>query len=328
MMQRGTKFDGLGYAAPERVVSNREIEQQLGLESGWIERRTGIKERRWAGEGDTLTDLAATAGRMALTNSAQSPASIGLVILATSTPDHLLPPSAPRLAQKLGLTGAGAIDLAGACTGFLYALSFADAFARQHGTSVLIVAANILSRRINPEERTTSILFADSAGAVIITPSDDTTSGLRGVSLSSDGDVYDSIKIDAGGSQNPFSTETLIEDTHMVMSDGKAVFAQAISMMTDTAGKALQAADIKASHINHFIPHQANARIMSGAEKSIGIGSRRMWSTVESFGNASAATIPFTLAKRYNAQNPEPGQHVLMTAAGAGMIAGSIVWKL
>ncbi|APO69851.1 beta-ketoacyl-acyl-carrier-protein synthase domain-containing protein (plasmid) [Rhizobium gallicum] len=156
---------GFGHAVPKRRVDNAEIEFRLGLEAGWIERRTGIRTRHWAGEGETLSRLAASAGRMALENAQIARDDIALTLRATSTPDHLLPPSAPLLAYDLGLAESGAIDLAGACSGFLYALALADSFVRVHRRCVLVVAANILSRRINPAERASAVLFADAAGA-------------------------------------------------------------------------------------------------------------------------------------------------------------------
>ncbi len=327
-MVSSTKFSGFGYAAPDRVVYNAEIEKHLGLEDGWIKQRTGIVERRWACDGETLSDLAAKSGRMALESREEKQQDIGLLLLATSTPDHLLPPSAPLLAHKLGLIGVGAIDLTGACSGFLYALTFADSFARFHGKSVLIVGANILSRRVNTAERASAVLFADAAGAVIVSPSDREGAGLKGASLASDGSAYELINIPAGGSNTPFSEELPIEQTRMTLRDGKAVFHQAVGMMHDTSQEALLQAKMKTQDVDHFIPHQANMRIMKAVSKKLGIAEQRVWSTVTEFGNSSAATIPFTLAKLQNDHTLKNGETVLMTAAGAGLIGGSLVWQV
>lgn len=152
MLTRSSRIAGLGHYVPERRVENAEIETRLGLEAGWIERRTGIRARRWAAPHQALTDLAVEAGAMAIDNAGIARADVGLTLLATSTPDHLLPPSAPLLSHRLELPNSGALDLTGACSGFLYALTLADGFVRAQGKPVLIVAANILSRRINPEE--------------------------------------------------------------------------------------------------------------------------------------------------------------------------------
>ena len=208
MQTRSSRMAGFGHAVPSRCVDNAEIETSLGLEAGWIERRTGIRTRYWAQEGDALSGLAARAGRMALEDAEIGPDDIALTLLATSTPDHLLPPSAPLLAHRLGLARSGAIDLAGACSGFLYALTLADGFVRAHGRAVLIVAANILSRRINPAERASAVLFADAAGAVVLKPCREAQRGLLSADLVADGDGYDLIQIAAGGSSQPFSADT------------------------------------------------------------------------------------------------------------------------
>lgn len=202
-----SRMAGFGHAVPARRVDNAEIETRLGLETGWIERRTGIRARHWAEDGETLSGLAAEAGRIALDDAAIAQSEIALTLLATSTPDHLMPPSAPLLAHRLGLERSGAIDLAGACSGFLYALTLADGFVRAHGRAVLVVAANILSRRINPAERASAVLFADAAGAVVLAPSTNGRSGLLAADLASDGSGYGLINIPAGGSNRPFSPE-------------------------------------------------------------------------------------------------------------------------
>ncbi len=189
-MNHQSRIAGLGHYVPARTVLNAEIEAGLGLEAGWIEARTGIRARRWAEPGETLSGIAEKAGEMALNMAGIDRASVGLMLLATSTPDHLLPPSAPLVAHRLGLSRSGAVDLAGACAGFIYALTFADAFVRAHDKPALVVAANILSRRINPSERASAILFADAAGAVLLVPSGQAGDGILGASLAADGSGY------------------------------------------------------------------------------------------------------------------------------------------
>lgn len=225
MSGRSSRMVGFGHAVPARRVDNAEIEARLGLEIGWIERRTGIRTRHWAEDGETLSGLAAEAGRIALDDAAIAQSEIALTLLATSTPDHLMPPSAPLLAHRLGLERSGAIDLAGACSGFLYALTLADGFVRAHGRAVLVVAANILSRRINSAERASAVLFADAAGAVVLAPSTNGRSGLLAADLASDGSGYGLINIPAGGSNRPFSPELRPEDFLMTMQDGREVFS-------------------------------------------------------------------------------------------------------
>ncbi|MDT3379047.1 beta-ketoacyl-ACP synthase III [Labrys neptuniae] len=322
---RSSRVLGFGHCVPERRVGNAEIEARLGLEDGWIERRTGIRHRHWAGAGDTLSGLAAEAGAAALADADIALDQVGLVLLATSTPDHLLPPSAPLLAHRLGLPKAGAVDLAGACSGFLYALTLADGFVRTQEKAVLVVAANILSRRINPRERASTVVFADAAGALLLAPSHDEETGLIGVDLASDGSQYDLISIPAGGSNRPFAPDIAAQDFLMTMRDGKAVFSQAVRMMSDCAGKAMTQAGLTAADIDRFVPHQANARIFDAVSAELGLGTARTVRSIEDYGNSSAATIALSLSLASQAEPFRPGEKLLLSAAGAGMTGGAVV---
>ncbi|MEQ1671691.1 MAG: 3-oxoacyl-ACP synthase, partial [Hyphomicrobium sp.] len=189
-MSRSIEIIGLGHEAPALRVTSAELEARLGLEPGWIKRRTGIDARHYAGPDEALSDLAIAAGDRALATANIKRHDVALLLLATSTPDHLLPPTAPLVAHKLGMSRAGGIDMTGACAGFIYALTLGAAFAVMHNAPVLIVAANILSRRINEADRNTSALFADAAGAVVIAPSSRADCGVLGAHLTSDGSAY------------------------------------------------------------------------------------------------------------------------------------------
>jgi 3-oxoacyl-[acyl-carrier-protein] synthase-3 len=324
----GSTLLALGHYAPERRVTNAEIEARLGLEAGWIERRTGIRERRFAANGEALSDMAVAAGEMALSRAGFDPKRIGLLILATSTPDHLLPPSAPLVAHRLGLGGTGAIDMAGACAGFLYALTFADAYVRTQGAPALVIAANILSRRMNLDDRGSAILFADAAGAALVAPSERKGTGVLGVELSSDGSAYDLIQIPAGGSRRPFGADVADADTLMHITDGKAVFAKAAKMMAETSEAALGRAGLSIADVGHWIPHQANARIMAATQEKLGISDDKVVSSVALYGNSSAATIPFTMSLICEERAYKAGDRVLMCAAGAGLTGGALVFGL
>jgi 3-oxoacyl-[acyl-carrier-protein] synthase III len=317
-----------GHYAPQRRVLNSEIETRLGLPDGWVERRTGILERRYAAPDEALSDLAVNAGEMAVSRLGFARDRIGLVVLATSTPDHLLPPSAPLVAHRLGLTGAGAIDMAGACGGFLYALAFADSFARAHRVPVLVIAANILSRRTNPGDRKSVVLFSDGAGAAVIAPSERPDSGIAGLHLTSDGSAYDLIKIPAGGSRQPFDARTANNDTLMQISDGRAVFAKATEMMASSSRKALDAAGLSLADVDYWVPHQANARIIAATALKLGIDKSKALSSVAMYGNSSAATIPLTLSLTAETHAFKPGDIFLMCAAGAGLTGGALVYRL
>lgn len=322
---RSSRLAGFGHFVPARRVDNAEIETQLGLEPGWIERRTGIRTRRWVEEGDTLSGLAAKAGEAALQEAGISRRDIALTLLATSTPDHLLPPSAPLLVHRLALSNSGAIDLAGGCSGFLYALTLADGFVRTQGKPVLVVAANILSRRINLAERASAVLFADAAGAIVVAPCDDPDKGLIGVDLASDGSGYDLITIPAGGSSRPFAPGMAAADALMAMRDGRDVFARAVEMMTACSKRALADAGLGAVDVSRFVPHQANVRIFDAVCGNLGIDRSRTVRTIEDHGNSSAATIPLSLSVAHGVKPFTAGEQILLTAAGAGLIGGAVL---
>ncbi len=324
----GTRILGFGHHAPARRVENAELEELIGIEAGWIERRTGIRARRWAEAGDTLSGLAVAAGEMALARAGVERADIGLTLLATSTPDHLLPPSAPLVAHRLGLTRSGAVDLAGACAGFIYALTLADAQVRAHGRPVLVVAANILSRRINMAERASAVLFADAAGAVVVGPSEDAGQGLVGLDLASDGAGYGLVTVPGGGSSRPFSAEMAIEDTLMTVSDGRALFAEAVRLMTDCSRRALAAAGLSADAVTRFVPHQANARIFDLVGRTVGVGEETVVRSIAEYGNSSAATIPLSLSIAGDERPFAAGETLLLAAAGAGLTGGAVVWRM
>lgn len=324
-MIRGAKIIGFGHHAPARIVPNAEIEASLGLEAGWIEKRTGIRSRHWAEPSDTLSGLAEKAGEMSLETAGIDRAAIGLLLLATSTPDHLLPPSAPLVAHRLGLARAGAIDLAGACAGFVYALTFADAFVRTHGKPALVIAANILSRRINSAERASAVLFADAAGAVVLEPSSDPRHGVLGASLDSDGSGYSLIQIPAGGSSRPFGEGLAMSETRMTIVDGRAVFTKAVEIMARCSVEALAAADVAAQAVDRFVPHQANVRILDAVADKLDIGKEKVVRSIAEFGNSSAATIALSLSLSHQTNPFAPGEKLLLAAAGAGLTGGALV---
>lgn len=327
-MAVASRIASFGHAVPGRLVGNAEIEARLALEPGWIERRTGIRSRFWAKPGDRLSELAAQAGQMALDDAGIARGDIALTLLATSTPDQLLPPSAPLLTHQLALKNSGALDLAGACAGFLYALVLADSFVRAQGRPVLVVAANILSRRINMAERGSAALFGDAAGAIVLVPDGNGESGLLASELVADGSGYDLIGMAAGGSSQPFGTATVPADCQMYLRDGRQVFSRAVTMMTTSAKKVLERAGIAAGEITHFVPHQANARISAAVAKNLAIAEVRLRGSIETYGNSSAATIPLTLSLTHQQRRFAQGETLLLTAAGAGMTGGAAVLRL
>jgi 3-oxoacyl-[acyl-carrier-protein] synthase-3 len=239
------------------------------------------------------------------------------VLLATSTPDQPLPPSAPLLAHRLGLT-AGAIDMTGACSGFVYALTLADAFVKTQGKAVLVVGANILSRRIDITDRASAVLFADAAGALLLGPGhhepDEMETGVLGTNLRSDGAQYGLMSIPPG-------------ETTMRIHDGPGLFKAAIETMAVCAQRALQRSGLTIGQIDRFIPHQANARVFEPLCKLLDCPVEKMVRTVTDYGNASAATIPLSLSLTHMERPFQAQETVLLTAAGAGLTGGAVVLR-
>lgn len=325
LAERGVLWAGWGHHVPSRVVPNAEIEAAAGLAPGWILRRTGIAERRYAAEDEALSDLARPAGAMALAAAGAGADEVVMLLLATSTPDHTLPPTAPLVAHQLGLS-CGAVDLAGACSGFLYALSLGAAQVRATGRSVLVIAANLLSRRINPDELSSRVLFADGAGAVLLRPTDDPARGPVAADFGSDGSAHGLISIPVGGSRRPWTADATLAETRMAMPDGPAVFAAAVEGMVRSGRRVLTAAGLGAGDIGAWVPHQANARIVQAVAGRLGLGSAPRLGSLERFGNSSAATIPLSLSLAAAERTPLSGP-VLLSAFGAGTLWASMVWR-
>ena len=322
----GVAMVGFGHYLPPRRVENAEIEADMGLAPGWIAQRTGIRARHYAAADQAVSDLAIPAGQMALQQAGLAADHIGLLLLATSTPDHLLPPTAPLVAHRLGLS-CGAMDLAGACAGFLQALVLAAGHVRLSGQAVLVIAANILSRRIAAGDIATRALFADAAGAVLLAPCADRTRGLQASVLRSDGAGHAMIQIPRGGTRQPYDAAqpSAGAGLAMQMRDGRAVFAQAVEGMTSASQQVLQQAGLSASDIASWLPHQANSRIIAQVGTRLRLDRAEVMGTLAEHGNSSAATMPLALSCRA-AQGPLPNGPMLLSAFGAGTLWGAAVW--
>ncbi|AEB12611.1 3-oxoacyl-ACP synthase III family protein [Marinithermus hydrothermalis] len=324
MSTAGAAILGVGAALPRRRVASAATERALGLPPGWIVQRTGVLERPVAALDEATSDLAVRAAQAALVDAGLESEAVDLLLLATSTPDHPLPPTAPVVAHRLGLVNAGAVDLAGACAGFVYALALADAQVRAWGGYVLVVAANVLSRRVNPRDPNTAPLFADGAGAVILGPGGEGR-GLLASHLGADGSRWDTIYIPAGGSRVPLSPEALARGEHrMRMKSGPTLFRRAARGMAEAGRKALARAGLEAGAVDWWVPHQANRRLVHEAGRLLGIPPERTVDVIARMGNSSAATIPIALAAV--ADRFRPGDVVLLTAVGAGvLVAGAVL---
>lgn len=324
---------GTGMCLPPAVVSSAELERRLQLPQNWIESRTGIRERRVAADGVGVSDLAVEAGKQALEAANLDADDLDLLILATSTPDRLLPPTAPTVAHRLG-TRAGAFDLAGACCGFLQALTMAHGTIAIGAGAVLVIGANILSRRTNANDPNTAVLFGDGAGALALRRSDTGRRPLlRGQSgrilathMASDGANADAIFISAGGSREPFTPEAWEHGAHLMrMPSGEAVFRLAVRAMRDAVAAACAKARLTPNEVRWLVPHQANARLMARVAEAWGFPPERVISTIATHGNTSAASIPLALHAAVTDGRVQPGDLVALTAAGAGFSAAAAV---
>jgi 3-oxoacyl-[acyl-carrier-protein] synthase-3 len=303
-------------------VVNADLEQRWGLEPGWISRRTGFTSRRYADHDQATSDLAIEAGRAALESSRVAPAELGLVLLATSTPDHLLPGTAPWVAERLG-TRAMAMDLMAACTGFLYGLITADQFVQATGRPVLLIAANVLSRRVNPQDPKTAALFGDAAGAVVLGRGG--VPGILATSASSQGEHWRQLYMPAGGSRQPWDNALPGEARFMVMPQGQEVFRLAVNAMVGEAETVLAQAQVDGSEIDWLVAHQASLRIVQEVGKRLEVApAKRAW-WLEAAGNSSAATLPLALSLAREQGNIVAGQRLLLTAAGAGFCSAAAV---
>jgi len=314
------------FAVPETVVGNDAIEARLGLEPGWIERRTGVRQRPTASSSEATSDLAIRAGAAALERAGVPPKDVGILLLATSTPDHLLPPTAPLVAYRLGLPQSGAIDLAGACTGFMYALVLGGSYANNCRKAVLVIGANVLTRRTNERDAATAGLFSDGAGAVVLVPAE--PSNLLGSFLSSNGSGYEGIGIQAGGSREPLTHGALDEGRNlMAIRNGSLFFRQALRGMVEAGKEALKAARLDSGAVDCWIPHQANSRMIEDAGKLLRLSPERTVNVVAEFGNSSAASIPIALAHALEAGKIRRGNIILFTAVGAGLVTAGVALK-
>lgn len=323
----GMKIAGVASAVPPAVTLNSDIEDRLGLERGWIVRRTGILCRPTAPASQATSDLAIEAGRAALKNAGVAPSEIGLLLLATSTPDHLLPPTAPLVAHRLELSNAGAIDITGACSGFLYALAMGNWSGAAMRKPVLIVGANILSRRVDDRDPGTMALFGDGAGAVVLVPCGQPH--VLGSHLGADGSCYAAIQIPAGGTREPLTVEGLTERRNLIrIEDGRSAFKQAVKMMAEAGRLALDEAGLTVADVAWWVPHQANRRIIEECGNALGIAPCRTVIVIDRFANSSAATIPIALTEAAGSGRIRPGEILLLTSAGAGMISAGVVLRL
>jgi 3-oxoacyl-[acyl-carrier-protein] synthase-3 len=310
---------GTGTALPERVLTNADLEKMVETNDEWIVERTGIKERRIAAEGTSTSTLAAEALKNAASNAGMEVGDLDTIIVATSTPDTVFPSTACWTQKALGIKGAAALDVSAGCTGWLYALELAaNLLAGGTGKRIGVVGAEVMSRVIDWEDRSTCVLFGDGAGAVVIEKGD----GERGVLASNwgaDGNLAPILYQPAGGTQMPATAATVAEKKHTVHMEGRQVFRHAVGCMAKATREAIAEAGIDPTEVDLLIPHQANTRIISATGERTGVPTDRVYVCVERYGNISAATIPIALHDAIGEGRLERDQIVAFTAFGTGL---------
>ncbi|HOB34861.1 MAG: ketoacyl-ACP synthase III [Firmicutes bacterium] len=317
---------GLGYAVPDRVLTNVQLEQMVDTDNEWIVQRTGIRERRIADASTATSDLALAAARSALADAGVSAAEVDLIIVATVTPDYAFPATACLIQRELGAWNAAAFDLEAACTGFIYGLGIADQFIRA-GTyrTILVIGAETLSRITDYTDRNTCVLFGDGAGAAVLRAGEEP--GLLGLEIGADGRGGELLVLPAGGSRNPASRETVAARRHYIHMAGREVFKFAVKIMEESALRVLARAGLQPGEVDLIIPHQANARIIDSACKRLGIGRDRVYVNLDRYGNMSAASIPVALSEASARGKLKPGDYVLLVGFGGGLTWGAAVIK-
>jgi len=314
-----------GRHLPDRVLTNADLETMVETSDQWIRERTGIRERRIAGCDVGAAEMGTAAARPAMERAGVTAGEIDLIVVATATPDRLLPSTACEIQARLGATHAAAFDLAAACSGFIYALTVAEGYiAAGRGEIVLVVSAEKMSGIVDWEDRSTCVLFGDGAGAAIVRRS---TNG-RGVLSSfmrSDGSLAELLWRPAGGVLNPMTEENLATRQHLVKMAGREVFKAAVRSMAEAADKALARAGLSAEAVDLLIPHQANMRIIEATARYAGIPMDKVFVNVDRYGNMSSATVPVALDEAVESGRLAPGANILMVAFGAGFTWASSV---
>jgi len=328
-----TRFLGTGFAVPDRVVTNDDLSQMMDTSDEWIRSRTGIQERRFVREGETGVDLALAATRRALEMADVPAASVDAIVYATSTPDHFAPGNGVFLQRELGVGTIPAIDIRTQCSGFVYALSVADAWVRTgQYRRVLVVGGEVQSTGMlmTTEGRNVSVLFADGAGAVVVGPTDREDRGVLAFDLHSEGAHAEKLWVDSPGSMyHPrVSTEHIDAGRQYLDMDGKEVFRHAVVRMPESVRAVLDASGRTTADLKLLVAHQANLRISEMMQRALCLRDDQVYNNIMAYGNTTAATIPIALDECVRAGRIEDGDLVVLTAFGSGFLWGSaaVVW--
>jgi 3-oxoacyl-[acyl-carrier-protein] synthase-3 len=317
-----SRIIGVGSHLPGTPVSNDDlVARGVNTSDEWISERTGIRRRHLAAENQTASDLAFEASRAAIDQAGISPAAIDLIIVATSTPDYVFPSTAALLQAKLGIrNGGAALDVQAVCSGFAYALAIADKFIRSGShRCALVVGAEVFSRILDWNDRSTCVLFGDGAGAVIVEASGEP--GILATALHADGSYADILSVPGNVCGGRISGSPFLQ------MDGQAVFRFAVRVLAEVAREVIDAAGFDAARVDWLIPHQANVRILQATAKRLGLPMEKVVVTVADHGNTSAASIPLALDAAVRDGRIRRGHHLLLQGVGGGFTWGAVLLK-
>ena len=326
MQPRSARITGWGHYAPDRILTNEDLSTLEDTSDEWIQSRTGIRERRVAAPWESTATLASVAARRALTVADLDAAEIDMILVATVTPDYAFPSTAALVKEAVGASRAAAMDVAAACSGWVYALTSAHAYITSGMyRAVLVVGAEALSRVCDFTDRNTCVLFGDGAGAVVLQASQEAGGGLLGFELTVDPSGAYNIWIPAGGNRNPVTSATVERRGHFIRMDGRETYRYATRTLARSALTAIERAGLTPDDISLFVPHQANIRIIESVAKQLGLAMERVYVNVDRYGNTSAASVPIALSEAVERGRVHPGDRLVFVAFGAGYTSGAAV---
>jgi 3-oxoacyl-[acyl-carrier-protein] synthase-3 len=325
--KRKIKIVGTGFYAPDRVLTNADLEKLVDTSDEWIITRTGIKERRMAADDQATSDLAVEAGKRALKNAGLKIKDIDLILVATSTPDTVFPSTACWVQKGLGADHIPGFDVSAGCTGFIYGMIIAEGLILS-GTNkrILLIGGETLTRVTNWKDRGTCVLFGDAAGAVVLEESKD-ESGMLSSYWKADGYLGDLLSQPGGGSRIPVTHDSIDADLHYLQMKGNEVFKHAVKRMGEAAVEALDRAGLSREDVDYLIPHQANIRIINATGDRLKLPREKVFVNIHKYGNTSVATIPIGLHELYEEGKLKEGTIIVMDAFGAGFTWGALVYR-
>jgi 3-oxoacyl-[acyl-carrier-protein] synthase-3 len=325
--KRRIKITGTGFYVPDKVLTNLDLEKMVDTSDEWITSRTGIKERRIVSDDQATSDLSIEASRMALENAGLKAKDIDLIIVATSSPDTILPSTGCWVQKGLGAGNIPAFDISAGCTGWIYGMIVAEGMILNGAHKrILLIGSETLTKITNWKDRNTCVLFGDAGSAVVLEESDD-ESGMLSSYWGADGNLGELLYMPGGGTRIPASIESVTQDLHSIHMKGNDVFKHAVKRMGEASLGALESAGLKKDDIDYLIPHQANIRIINATGRRLKVPAEKVYTNIHKYGNVSVASIPLGLHELWEEGKLKKGTIVLMVAFGAGFTWAAVAYR-